>query len=350
LLSYKTQNLIPYSFGEQPKGGFIKLNTNEFPYPPSQAVGKVLAGFNSDLLRLYPDPNCSELVETIAKLEGVKKENVFVGNGSDEVLAFSFYALFDKTVAYPNIGYSFYPVYADFFGLKKVPLKMQDDLSFDILNHIDSLKNACGLVLANPNAPTSLSVEPNDLEKFVRGFKGNIIVDEAYIDFALKAKSVSKLAVELDNLLVVKTLSKSYALAGLRCGYAVGNSEFIQGLHKVKNSFNSYTLDAIAQSVAIASLQDREYFNSTIKKTITTREKIKNALKTKGHFVLNSDANFLFIKHKYLDGEKVYSNLKAKNILVRHFNSNPLISPFVRVTIGTDSDMEQFMTAFNALR
>jgi len=347
MLSKRAQLLIPYTAGEQPKGGYVKLNTNENAYPPSPAVDKVLSMIDTSKLRLYPNPNCSKLIQAIANLEGVAPQNIFVGNGSDEVLGFAFMALFDDSVAYPAVGYSFYPVYADLWGLKKIPLAMQENLSFCLSDK--NIKASGGLVLANPNAPTSLSITDSDLKAFIGSYNKNIIVDEAYIDFATKTKSLASFIQEAKNLLVVKTFSKSYSLAGLRVGYAIGSSELITGLNIIKNSFNSYTIDYIAQNAAIAAVKDRKYFDNNIAKIIKTRSTVSKKLKDLGHSVLDSDANFLFIKHKSVSGYEVYSRLKQQKILVRHFGSNAQTTPYVRVTIGTDADMDKFLEAFDTL-
>lgn len=347
MISTKVQNLIPYTAGEQINTpNLIKLNTNENAYPPSPAVGILLNSLSTEPLKLYPDPECSNLVKTISEYEKVEPQNIFVGNGSDEVLAFAFLALFEHTVAYPAIGYSFYPVYADLYNLNKNPITLNNNFTID-LNKYNNLDH--GVILANPNAPTSLSVSYNNLLNFVKNHKHNIIVDEAYIDFATRSKSLASIAPDLSNLLVVKTLSKSYALAGLRCGYAVGNTEFINALNKVKNSFNSYTMDYIAQNLAAVAIKDTNYHKTITQKIINTRENTKQELIKNNHTVLDSDANFLFIKHNTQDGETVYKKLKEQNILVRHFSSNQIIAPYVRVTIGTDKQMQAFLTAFNKL-
>jgi histidinol-phosphate aminotransferase len=348
MISKKAQSLTPYVAGEQLGGGFIKLNTNENPYPPSPQVLMAIKTFNTGRLRLYPDPECLRLREVIAGIEGVDTENVFVGNGSDEILAFAFLALFDNSVAMADVTYSFYPVYADLYGLEKRTVPVGADFSTD-LDAFKRIQNISGgIVLANPNAPTSRSLPRGDIEKLVSGVKCNCVIDEAYIDFASRTKSLASAAPSYPNMLVVKTLSKSYSLAGLRCGYAVGNKELIDGLRRVKNCFNSYTLDSLTLAAAAAALGDREYFTAQVEKIKASRERIGTKLRLSGHTVLFSDANFLFVRHKSLDGLQCYKGLKERNVLVRHFNSSRT-APFVRVTVGGDKDMDEFIKQFNAL-
>jgi len=341
------KTLKPYVAGEQLGiSGLIKLNTNENAYPPSNAVDIVFNGFDKELLRKYPDPESTGLKKAIAEFEGVSEKNIFVGNGSDEVLGFAFKALFNKSVAYNNITYSFYPVYADLFELKKTEIKLKDDFKVDFGEFNKISRKIGGIVFCNPNAPTSISESADDILAVVKNVSCSVICDEAYIDFSTKSKSLASEAVKLQNLLVVKTFSKSYSLAGMRCGYAVGGEMLINALSTVKNCFNSYPIDAVCERITIAALKDRKYFDTITNKIIATRERVIGELKLKGHTVLDSDANFIFVKHKSLGGEVVYKNLKQQNILVRHFAKNVLTAPFVRVTIGTDKDMDKFLEAF----
>ena len=346
MISKKAMSLIPYIAGEQPRGGFIKLNTNENPYPPSKRVAEVLKNFDAATFRLYPDPNSAKLTEAIAEYEGVSPRNIFLGNGSDEVLGFAFLALFENSVAFADVTYSFYPVYCDLYCFQKKIVPLNNDFSIDLEPYKQS--NCGGIVLANPNAPTSLSVSCGDILRLAASVSCNVLVDEAYIDFSTQTKSLAKVAAESHNLLVVKTFSKSYSLAGLRCGYAVGSTELVEGLSRVKNCFNSYTLDTLCQKAVLAAVTDREYFATAVQSIVIVREKIVERLKTAGHTVLNSDANFLFVKHKKIGGEEVYKRLKEQGILVRHFKG-ARTDPYVRVTIGTDEEMGAFLKAFNAL-
>jgi len=347
MLSKKVQNLTPYVAGEQPKGGYIKLNTNENALAPSSAVAEALATFNANTLRLYPDPESKALTEAIANLEGVDPKNIILGNGSDELLAFAFFALFEENVAFADVTYSFYPVYANLYNLKTRLFGLDKNFKVNLNDYKD--KSLGGIVIANPNAPTSLSVPHTSLLDLVKSVSCNVLVDEAYIDFATATESLARVAPTVDNLLVVKTFSKSYALAGLRIGYAVGCKELIEGLNRVKNCFNSYTIDRVCQEVALAAVADRAHFNKTIQSIRDTRQKTIAQLQALGHQVLPADANFIFVKHKSLHGKVVYDTLKQNGILVRHFASNPRTAPFVRVTIGTQSEMDAFLQQYQAL-
>lgn len=347
MVSKKVLGLVPYTAGEQPKGGFIKLNTNENPYPPSKEVDKALKSFDASDLRLYPDPDATALKNAIAKKENVDPDNIFIGNGSDEVLGFAFLGLFDDSVAFADITYSFYPVYCNLYGLKEVRVPLKKDFTLDLSDY-KSIK-AGGVVITNPNAPTSKSVKSNDIIDLVRARQDvNFIVDEAYIDFATKTKSVSDMAVKLDNLLVVKTFSKSYSMAGIRCGYAVGSKELIGALETIKNCFNSYTIDMVCQKTTLASLNDTAYFKECVDKVIKVRDSVASRLAKDGHTVVDSDANFIFVSHKSIPGGNAYKALKEKGILVRHWDKEK-ISNYVRVTIGTDGDMKKFVEEFNKL-
>lgn len=347
MISKKCQSLTPYVAGEQPRGGFVKLNTNENPYPPSPKVEAVLKGFDGQKLKLYPDPNADKLKELIAKKEGVKKENIFLGNGSDEVLGFAFLALFDGDVAFSDVTYSFYPVYCDLYGFNQVIIPLENDFSNDLAKYNDI--ECGGIVITNPNAPTGKSVKSNDLLSLVRT-RGdvNVIVDEAYIDFATASSSLGSVASNEPNLLVVKTFSKSYSLAGLRCGYAVGNAELIAALETVKNCFNSYTLDCICQECACASVVDTAYFDEVIAKILTTRKRVVTELLKDGHTVIPSDANFIFVKNAHCNGKDVYETLKVGGVLVRHWQKER-IKDYVRVTIGTDEEMDKFLLEYGKI-
>lgn len=341
-LSDKAKSIEPYTPGEQPKDkNYIKLNTNESPYPPSPYVKKVLIESNFDDLRLYPDPNVSDLKKEIAELYNVNTNNIFIGNGSDEILAFSFMAFFNKgdKVYYPNITYSFYSVYSSLFDLNEIKIPLKDDFTIDINNY----KNLdAGIFIANPNAPTGLLLTLSEIEEIVMSNKNNIvIIDEAYIDFA-EIESACKLVSKYDNLLVIQTFSKSRALAGIRLGFAIGNENLIQGLKNIKYSFNSYTINRLSIIAGIEAVKDKDYFKDTVNKVINTREKTKIKLKELGFNVLDSKSNFIFISHKNIFAEDIYLKLKDKGILVRYFKSD-LINNYIRVTIGTDEEMDIFV-------
>ncbi|MEI0559225.1 histidinol-phosphate transaminase [Brachyspira intermedia] len=341
-LSDKAKSIEPYTPGEQPKDKkYIKLNTNESPYPPSPNVKKALIDSSFDDLRLYPDPNVSDLKKEIAELYNVNTNNIFVGNGSDEILAFSFMAFFNKgdKVYYPNITYSFYSVYSSLFDLNEVKIPLKDDFSIDINDY----KNLdAGIFIANPNAPTGLLLNLSQIEEIIINNRNNIvIVDEAYIDFA-ETESSYKLVNKYDNLLVIQTFSKSRALAGIRLGFAIGNENLIQGLKNIKYSFNSYTINRLSIIAGIEAIKDKDYFKDTVNKVIKTREKTKIKLKELGFNVLDSKSNFIFVSHKNVFAEDIYVKLRENGILVRYFKTD-IINNYIRVTIGTDEEMDIFV-------
>lgn len=332
------KNLEPYVPGEQPKDmKYIKLNTNESPYPPSPKVLEAISEGNNGTLRLYPDPNTDNLRDVVAKYYGIDKDEVFVGNGSDEVLAFSFMTFFssEKKVLFPDITYSFYKVYAKLLNLKTEIIPLDEDFNIPIEK---LCKKSGGVVLANPNAPTSKAVSVDDIKNILESNKDSVvIVDEAYIDFG--GTSVVNLIKDYNNLLVVQTLSKSRALAGLRVGFAFGSKELIEGLNRLKNSINSYTIDRIAIVGAIAAFEDEEYFRKLTSKIIKTREETIVKLRDIGFKVMDSKANFVFVSHKTMKAEEIFKELRKKGILVRYFNE-PRINNFLRITIGTDEEMK----------
>lgn len=340
-LSELAKNIEPYVPGEQPKDKkYIKLNTNENPYPPSSKTLKAMSdAINSDL-RLYPDPECDELKRTAANYYGLKPEQVFVGNGSDEVLAFSFAAFYTgKKILFPDITYSFYPVYANLFNVEYETIPLVDE-TFQISVE-DYLKYNEGIIIPNPNAPTGRFLEIKEIERVLnKNINSVVIIDEAYIDFG--GESAVELIHQYPNLLVIHTLSKSRSLAGLRVGFAFGNEALIDGLNRIKNSFNSYTLDRIAQKGAIAALEDEAYFNETRKKIIQTRETTTKELIKLEFKVIESKANFVFITHKDLEAKTLFERLREKGILVRYF-SKPRIDNYLRVSIGTDEEMDTFI-------
>ncbi|SDE06024.1 histidinol phosphate aminotransferase apoenzyme [Bhargavaea beijingensis] len=335
----------PYVPGEQlNRAGIIKLNTNENPYPPAPCVTEAILEAAQGL-RLYPSPTADSLRRAIADTEGLGPEQVFTANGSDEVLAFSFMAFFGpgKAIRFPDVSYSFYPVYSNLFGVpfKEVPLR--DDFSLDI----EDFSGAGGVILPNPNAPTGI-YEP--LDGIRRILEGNpdcvVIIDEAYIDFA--GPSAATLISEFDNLLVVRTTSKSRSLAGLRVGYALGHPGLIEGLVRIKDSFNSYTTDRLAQAGAEAAFRDMAYFEETTAKIVATRGRSAMRLAELGFTVLPSSANFLFCTHPQTDAGTLYEELKSRNILVRHFGK-PRIKDFLRITVGTDEEMDKLFGALEEI-
>ena len=337
----KVKNIKPYVPGEQPKDKkYIKLNTNESPYPPAPGVKKAISESDAGDLRLYPDPDVSELKKEIAAYYNLNEDQIFVGNGSDEVLAFSYMAFFNKNdnIYYSDITFSFYTVYSDLFDLNEnlIPLEKNYEINIKDYKNLDG-----GIIIANPNAPTSIGLKLNDIEDIIKNNINNIvIIDEAYIDFG--GESAYSLINRYDNLLVIQTFSKSRSLAGMRLGFALGNKELIDGLKRIKFSFNSYTINRMSIVSGIEAIKDKKYFEEMSKKIITTREKTAVELKKIGFEVLDSKANFLFIRHKNVPGSDLYQKLREEGVLVRYFNKKN-IDDFIRVTIGTDNDMDIFI-------
>lgn len=339
--SQNIKGIEPYVPGEQPRDKkYIKLNTNECPYPPSPRVEDVIKNYSISDFRLYPDPNVTALKQEIADLYGVGVNQVFVGNGSDEVLAMSFMAFFDndKAIRFPDITYSFYKVYAKIFGVPIKLVKVDEQFRLPIEKFYNS---EGGVIFPNPNAPTGIAIELSDIENILSNNKDNVvIVDEAYIDFG--GCSAIELLPKYDNLLVVQTFSKSRAMAGARVGYAIGSAELISGLEMVKNSFNSYTIGGVSQKIAVASLKDVEYNNDIKEKIIETREWTKNSLEKLGFSCLPSKANFLFATHESRDAETIFNYLKENGVLVRYFKQDR-IDNYLRITIGTDNEMKKLV-------
>ncbi|MDR0388625.1 MAG: aminotransferase class I/II-fold pyridoxal phosphate-dependent enzyme [Spirochaetaceae bacterium] len=390
----RVRGLSPYVPGEQPRDRkFIKLNTNENPYPPPPAVLKALQEAANQELNLYPDPSCTKLREEAASFFGVKPGQVFAGNGSDEVLAFAFAAFFEssplgensaagnqdtKTVLFPGISYSFYPVYARFWNTPSRAIPLKEDFSID---HRDYLIPSGGAIIPNPNAPTGrglpvrkllciaeyMEQRQNSAIKDGSAIKDSatngsavkddatsaapptakkpvLIIDEAYIAFSGEAGVTSAIPYIADhpNILVVQTLSKGASLAGLRTGFAIGSEELIEGLCRVRDSFNSYTLDRLAQAGAVAALKNRAYYNEINQKIIATRKRVSAALRDLGFTVIPSQANFIFVRHPAKSGALFFSALREKGILTRHFNT---IADYLRVSIGSDADMDTFLAA-----
>jgi histidinol-phosphate aminotransferase len=344
----RAKNLSPYIPGEQPKDRkFIKLNTNENPYPPSPKVIEAIQKTASESLRLYPDPECGEFREAIAARYGVKPEQVFAGNGSDEILAFAFGVFFEsgekaEKILSPDITYSFYPVYAGLWEIPFLTIPLSGDFS---INCDDYKIPSGGVVFPNPNAPTGMALALDDilsladyLEKRGKVF----IVDEAYIAFG--AQSAISHINKYPNLLTVHTLSKSASLAGLRLGFAIGSKELIDGLCLMRDSFNSYTVDRLALAGGAAAVSDTAYYDEINRRVIATRERVAQTLRGLGFNVLSSSTNFLFVKPPSISGAEFFTALREKGILVRHFNKNR-IADFLRISIGTDEEMDVVLGA-----
>ena len=335
-------SLVPYVAGEQPKGRtFIKLNTNENPYAPSPRVEEALRGL-TDSLRLYPDTEATRLREAIARVNGVAPENVFCGNGSDEVLAFAFAAFFaGKRLVSADITYSFYPVYGQLFGVDYETVPLRDDFTVDV----DGLMRGCPIALANPNAPTGIFLplsEVRRLAEHCRAHDAVLLIDEAYAAFA--PENAVPLLAEYDNLLIIRTFSKSHALAGMRVGYAIGAPRLIDALRRVRDSFNSYPVDRLAQAAAEAAVLDTAYTAESTRRVTAARDKCRAALLAAGIDVLPSATNFLFVRADAIDAAPVQQALRNDGILVRHFTA-PRLKPWLRVTVGTEADMEKVTDA-----
>ena len=339
--SKKAKSIKPYTAGAQPKEkNMIKLNTNENPYPPSPKAVKAYKHFDSVKLRLYPRIDGGDLRNTVAGLFDIDKSFVFCGNGSDEVLAFAFDAFFDGGIMFPDVTYSFYPVWADLFDISYTTLPLREDFTIPV----EQLK-ANGIVLANPNAPTGIAIGLDDIEKVLKQNQDHVvIVDEAYAAFG--AHSAVPLVSKYPNLLVVTTLSKSHSLAGLRIGYAIGQPHLITALESIRDSFNSYPIDSLAQAVSSAALSDTAYYDKIAKKIIATRERTVEGLQKLGFSVLPSSSNFIFVSHADIDAKALKTFLETKSIFVRHFDL-PKINQHLRISIGTDADMDTLITAIS---
>ena len=336
--------LDPYVPGEQPRmRNLVKLNTNEHPYGPSPKVIDAIAQANSDDLRLYPDPTSLALRQAIARRESLIPEEVFVGNGSDEVLAHAFQALLkqERPLLFPDITYSFYPVYCGLYQIAHRTVALDDTLAIRPKDYLDG--DAGGIIFPNPNAPTGRGLGLDAIERIVAGNpEVAVVIDEAYVDFG--GVSATPLIARYPNLLVVQTMSKSRSLAGLRVGYAMGHPDLIQGLDRVKNSFNSYPLDRLAQAGGVAAIEDEEYFQRTRRAVMHSREALAKGLSALGFDVLPSLANFVFASHPQHPAEMLAAALRERGIIVRHFR-HPRIANFLRITIGTDAQCGQLVDA-----
>ncbi|MET0048433.1 MAG: histidinol-phosphate transaminase [Sedimenticola sp.] len=339
--------LTPYVPGEQPKmTDLTKLNTNENPYGPSPRAIEALKAEAADTLRLYPDPNADRLKEAVAGYYGVTPGQVFVGNGSDEVLAHTFQGLLkhDLPLLYPDITYSFYPVYCGLYGVAYETVPLNDHFEIDVE---DYARPNGGIIFPNPNAPTGRLLPLEAIERLLRANSDSVVVvDEAYIDFG--GESAIGLVDSYSNLLVIQTLSKSRSLAGLRTGFAVGSSELVEALERVKNSFNSYPLDRFAIAGGVAAMEDREYFEQTCGRIIASREKMTADLEAAGFQVIPSSANFVFARHPQRDAAELSAQLRERAIIVRHFKQ-PRIDQYLRITVGTDEECNKLTLALKEI-
>lgn len=338
--------LDPYVPGEQPQDAqFIKLNTNENPYSPSPEVAKTIQAYAHDGLRLYPDPESIQLRQALANYHNIDIDQVFVGNGSDEVLAHSFQTFFKHhhPILFPDISYSFYPVYCALYQIDY--LKVALDSAFCV-NPIDYQHKNGGIIIPNPNAPTGIAISLDSIRDLLNNSDSIVIIDEAYVDFG--ADSAIELIADHPNLLVIRTFSKSRGLAGLRLGYALGQPELIEGLNRVKNSFNSYPIGSLDSAVAIASLNDESYFQQCRQRIIDTRTRLYDNLVQLGFEVLPSSSNFLFVRHESHQASNLYLELKNLGILVRHFKS-ARIENYLRVSIGSDEECTALVDALKSI-
>ncbi|MFW6022873.1 MAG: histidinol-phosphate transaminase, partial [Halanaerobiaceae bacterium] len=326
---------------EQPQDKkYIKLNTNENPYPPSPEVIEAIKNFNFADLRLYPDPECSDLKKVISEYYNIGQENIFLGNGSDEVLAFTFMAFFDKgsRILFPEVTYSFYPVYCDIFNIDYYTIDLNDDFTINVEQF---KQDNGGIIFPNPNAPTGIYLSLEKVGEILSNNMENVVViDEAYIDFG--GESAVGLIENYPNLLVIKTMSKSRSMAGMRVGYAMGHEELIKALDSVKNSFNSYTLDKLAITAAVNAIKDVNYFNETREKIIKTRIYVDKQLNQMGFNILPSMTNFIFASHPDYHAEHIFDWLKKEGILIRYFKDEK-VDNYIRITIGTDQEMQVFL-------
>lgn len=335
------RDIEPYVPGEQSKDrDIVKINANENPYPPSPKAVEALKNFDTDRLKFYPQANATALKQAIADFYDVKAENVFVGNGSDDVLALAFQAFFngDKPIAYPDITYSFYPVWCRLLGIEYVNYPLDENFRINVEDY--KAENG-GVVIPNPNAPTSIGEGREFVERLMEYNQDSVvIIDEAYCDFG--GVSSVPLISKYENLLVTGTFSKSRSLAGMRIGFAIGSKTLIDTLEAVKNSYNSYTVDALSIAMGIEAMKDVEYFNETISKIIATRTRVTEELRLLGFEVLDSQTNFIMATHEGYNMKEMFEYLKENKIFIRYFNQ-PRINKYVRITIGTDEEMDKFL-------
>ena len=346
-LHSRYKQMDAYVPGEQPSDQtYIKLNTNESPYPPSPEVIAAISKEEAEKLRLYPDPTCKSLRKALAESFGVAAENIFVSNGSDDILNFAFMAFagFGGKVVFPEISYGFYSVFAELHGIDYQAIPLKDDFSIDCADYFNS---GAMVVIANPNAPTGLLLSLGQIEEIVKKNPDHVVlIDEAYIDFG--GASCAALTKKYDNLLIVQTFSKSKNLAGARLGFAVANEALIKDLEKIKYSTNPYSINRLSLLAGTAAVESASYFNEKCQEIIKTREYTKKVLEDKGFLVTDSKANFLFLKKEGIKGEEIYQKLKERGILVRHF-SKEKICDYNRVTIGTREEMEMFLKEIQSI-
>ena len=344
-LNSKLRSLEAYTPGEQPQDKkYIKLNTNESPFPPSEKVVSQINREAVERLRLYCNPDATPLRLALADTYGVKSENVFITNGSDDILNFAFLAFGENGVAFPDISYGFYSVFSRLHGLNYTEKPLKEDFTIDIRDYFGTN----GLVaIANPNAPTGIALSLSDIEKIIKeNENGVVLIDEAYVDFG--AESAVSLTKKYKNLLVVMTYSKSRSMAGARLGFAIGDAELISDLERIKYSTNPYNVNTLTQLLGVATLEDADYYRENAKKIIENREYTTSALTSLGFFVLPSKANFIFAKSDKISGKELYLKLKDMGILVRHFNKDR-ISDFNRITIGTKEEMTAFISTVSKI-
>ena len=343
--------LTPYTPGEQPKiDGLIKLNTNENPYPPSDKAFAAIRAVDQDTLRLYPDPQSTKLCAAIGRYWGVPADHVFVGNGSDEVLAFVFQGLLNKgpgdtgALCFPDITYSFYPTYCRLYNVGFQTIPLGTDFSFDLKN---VPPESGAVIFPNPNAPTGRAIERDEIESFVASHPSQmVVVDEAYVDFG--AQSCVPLTLRYKNLLVTQSLSKSRALAGIRVGFAIGDTALIDGLNRIKNSFNSYPIDRLAGAAAAAAIEDHDWFETNRGRVMASRASLVRGLEGLGFEVIPSQANFVFASHPSAEGSRLAEQLREQKILVRHF-AKPRIEQHLRITVGSDAQVDALIAALKKI-
>ena len=347
-INEKYASLEAYTPGEQPRERkYIKLNTNESPYPPSKGVIDAICEREAELLNLYPDPTCKGLKEALANLYGVGAKNVFVSNGSDDILNFSFMAFCndsDRPVRFPEISYGFYKVYAELYGVKYKAIPLMSDFS---INVEDYLGNDANVVIANPNAPTGIALSRSEIERIVRANPDFLVlIDEAYVDFG--GDSCLPLIKKYDNLLVVRTYSKSRSMAGARLGFAFGSEEIISDLEKIKFSTNPYNINRLTLVAGEKAIEDNDYYMENCQRVVATREEAVRRLRELGFILTDSRANFIFAKHPKIGGEELYQSLKERGILVRHF-SNEKICDYNRITVGTPEEMNALVKEISSI-
>ncbi len=345
--SKQIESLDPYTPGEQPQDQqYIKLNTNESPYPPSPAVANVLQNFEVAQLRRYPDPESTDLIASLAANQGLNTSQIFVGNGSDEVLAHAFQAFFrqDYPILFPDISYSFYPVYCKLYQIEYHQPALDSQFRINIR---DYAADNGGIIIPNPNAPTGIALQTAAIRELLADNPESVvIIDEAYVDFG--AESASQLIAEFPNLLVVQTFSKSRSLAGLRLGFALGQENLIEALRRVKNSFNSYPVDSLASACAIAALTDEDYFQQCRQQVIASRERLRAELQQLGFEVFPSSSNFIFVRHARTAAATLYHDLKSAGILVRYFNK-ARIDNCLRISIGSDPECDALVSTLHKI-